>query len=226
MERDTPTITAYCVHCRSVQPTFEFAGAHVPLRRCQICGFPVKTSPTLESEGALTPAAALPIKILCIDDQPSMLQMLTDLLDSYGYSVLTAPNGETGLEVAARERPDLILLEIMMPDMDGYDTCRLLKAEPATRAIPVIILTVLSDPRLNTRAFEAGAILALQKTSLPDVIIRTIESALAPSGPLPPSTPPAPDDPRVSPMSSGSTEERRSSLPNAWRTSDQEDGRR
>lgn len=70
----------------------------------------------------------------------------------------------------------------MMPGLDGFEVCRLLKANNATRDIPIIILTVLTDLKLNTRAFEAGAVLALQKTAEPRVVLRTIEMALALTG--------------------------------------------
>jgi DNA-binding response OmpR family regulator len=127
----------------------------------------------------LTDAIAREVKILCVDDDPLISQMLGDILRFHGYTVATAPDGETGLEAAARERPNLILLDVMMPGIDGFEVCRLLKADAALKAIPVIFLTAMNDPALNAKAFEAGAVLAMQKTADTKAVVRTIEAALA-----------------------------------------------
>jgi len=127
----------------------------------------------------ITEANAHAIKILCVDDDPLIRQMLGDILRFHGYAVETASDGETGLEAAARERPDLILLDVMMPGIDGFEVCRLLKADAAMKAIPVIFLTAMNDPTLNAKAFEAGAVLAMQKTADTKAVTRTIEAALA-----------------------------------------------
>jgi CheY-like chemotaxis protein len=149
----------------------------VPRRRCQTCGFPVEAALTQKSQPAAE-ATAREIKILCVDDDPLIRQMLGDILRFHGYTVETAPDGETGLEAAGRERPNLILLDVMMPGIDGFEVCRLLKADPVMKAIPVIFLTAMNDPTLNAKAFEAGAVLAMQKTADTKAVIRTIEAAL------------------------------------------------
>ena len=176
------SFSEYCPRCQVVQPTFQFTEDGVLLRRCQTCGFPVETGLTLEAASDTDQAGAREIKILCVDDDPLILQMLGDILRFRGYTVVTAPDGETGLEAAGRERPDLVLLDVMMPGIDGFEVCRLLKADPVLKAIPVVILTAMNDPKLNTRAFEAGAVLALQKTAETTAVLRTIEAALALSG--------------------------------------------
>jgi putative two-component system response regulator len=114
-----------------------------------------------------------------VDDDPLILQMLGDILRFHGYVVVTAPDGEAGLDAALRERPDLVLLDVMMPGIDGFDVCRLLKTHATLHTIPVVILTAMNDPKLNARAFEAGAVLALQKTVETSAVLRTIEAALA-----------------------------------------------
>ncbi|MBM3302256.1 MAG: response regulator, partial [Deltaproteobacteria bacterium] len=76
-------------------------------------------------------------KILLVDDQPANLDVLCDLLESKGYSVLFAPSGGIALRSAPRAVPDLILLDVMMPEMDGFETCRRLKQDEQTRHIPV-----------------------------------------------------------------------------------------
>ncbi len=82
-------------------------------------------------------------RILVIDDTKDILQVLSRRLDSWGYDVVTADSGEEGLRLAHEQRPDLILLDIMMPRMKGRDVCAQLKASEDTRAIPVIFLTAL-----------------------------------------------------------------------------------
>ena len=135
---------------------------------------------SLEPTPEATPSESGQIKILCVDDDPLILQMLGDILRLRGYTVLTAPDGEACLDAAARERPDLILLDVMMPGIDGFEVCRLLKADADLRSIPIVILTAMSDTQVSARAFEAGAVLALQKTADTKAVFRTIEAALAP----------------------------------------------
>lgn len=119
------------------------------------------------------------IKILCVDDDPLIRQMLGDILQLRGYTVLTASDGEAGLDVAAKERPDLILLDVMMPGLDGFEVCRLLKADAVLKSAPIVILTAMNDATLSARAVEAGAVLALQKTADTKTVFGTIETALA-----------------------------------------------
>jgi len=169
----------YCPKCQLVQPTFEFTEESRTVRRCMMCGFPVESGLVLESAEALGLPKPPQVKILCVDDDPLILQLNGDILRFHGYTVLTALDGPTALQLAARERPALVLLDIMMPDMDGFMVCRQLKADPALKSIPVIVLTAMTDPRLNIRAFDAGAELALRKPAEPAVVLRTIEAALA-----------------------------------------------
>jgi two-component system, cell cycle response regulator DivK len=80
-------------------------------------------------------------RILVVEDQEDNRQILRDLLTSVGYEVIQAENGEEGLATAARERPDLILMDIQLPLLDGYEVTRRIKADPALRAIPIIAIT-------------------------------------------------------------------------------------
>jgi len=125
------------------------------------------------------PPESREIKILCVDDDPLILQMLGDVLRLREYNVLTATDGEAALDAAMREHPDLILLDVMMPGIDGFEVCRLLKANDALKDIPIVILTAMSDTKVRERAVEAGAVLALQKTADTKTVFRTIETALA-----------------------------------------------
>ena len=171
------SVSEYCPRCQVVQPTFQFVESGAPRRRCQTCGFPVEAA-LAQKPQPIAEANAHAIKILCVDDDPLIRQMLGDILRFHGYAVETAPDGEAGLEAAGRERPDLILLDVMMPGIDGFEVCRLLKADPAMKSVPVIFLTAMNDPALNAKAFEAGAVLAMQKTADTKAVTRTIEAAL------------------------------------------------
>jgi CheY-like chemotaxis protein len=99
-----------------------------------------------------------PKKILAIDDEPDVLSFLELVLIKSGYLTETATNGTDGLIKAHVEGPDLILLDIMMEDMDGWETLRLLKLDEACRDIPVIILSARAEPKDKIRALQEGAI--------------------------------------------------------------------
>lgn len=118
--------------------------------------------------------------ILLVDDNQANLQMLFQLLEkSVGGKLLVAKNGETALNIARKIKPDLVLLDIMMPGIDGFEVCRRLRADPALKHIPVIILTAMADPKLNAQAFKAGANLALRKPAEAATILRTLQAAVA-----------------------------------------------
>jgi DNA-binding NtrC family response regulator len=97
-------------------------------------------------------------RILLVDDQPANLDVLCDLLEAQGYGVLFAPDGSVALKSAARALPDLVLLDVMMPGMDGYETCRRLKADATTRDIPVIFITARDVQEDVVRGFAAGGV--------------------------------------------------------------------
>jgi DNA-binding response OmpR family regulator len=99
-----------------------------------------------------------PATILIIDDEPVQLCAIVTELTALGFETLIARDGTDGLVKAERGRPDLILLDILMPGWDGYETCRRLKASAATRAIPVIFLSALSDTAQKLAGFAAGCV--------------------------------------------------------------------
>jgi adenylate cyclase len=100
----------------------------------------------------------MPSRILVIEDEPANIQTLSTLLKERGYQINIATNGRQALEVLERIRPDLILLDIMMPEMDGFETCRRIKASTAWREIPIIFLTAKTDTADIVRGFELGAV--------------------------------------------------------------------
>jgi putative two-component system response regulator len=99
-----------------------------------------------------------PKTILIVDDTPENLRVLLQLLKHQGYKVRAAPNGKLALQAAASDPPDLILLDIMMPEMDGYEVCRRLKQDEQLREIPVVFLSALGETLDKVRAFDAGGV--------------------------------------------------------------------
>lgn len=95
--------------------------------------------------------------VLVIEDDPDQRRFLERMLGGSGWRVVAAADGEAGLVAAREQRPDAIILDIMMPKLNGYQTCRLLKADPATRAIPVVIVTTKDQPADEFWAKEVGA---------------------------------------------------------------------
>jgi two-component system sensor histidine kinase/response regulator len=96
--------------------------------------------------------------ILIVDDTPANLSVLVDTLSETGYKLMVAEDGEDAIAQTSRVQPDLVLLDVMMPGVDGFETCRRLKAQPATADIPVIFMTALTDTAEKVRAFSAGAV--------------------------------------------------------------------
>lgn len=96
--------------------------------------------------------------VMIVDDAPGNLAFLSDALEEAGYRVLVATDGESALEQLGYVRPDVMLLDVVMPGIDGFETCRRLKADPDTQAIPVIFMTALSELDDLLHGFEEGAV--------------------------------------------------------------------
>ena len=96
-------------------------------------------------------------KLLVVDDDPLMLEMLVDGFGREGFDVVTAVNGLEAVQKAREERPHLVFLNLLMPVMSGFEACRVLKADEATREIPVIIFSACEGQDYYTEAFKLGA---------------------------------------------------------------------
>lgn len=96
-------------------------------------------------------------KVLIVDDEPQNLKILEDLLLAEGYSVLAAQDGHSCLDVFTRHRPDIVLLDVHMPEPDGFTVCKMIKADPDTRLIPVVMVTGFSQSQDRLRGIESGA---------------------------------------------------------------------
>jgi type IV pilus assembly protein PilB len=120
--------------------------------------------------------------ILCVDDDPDILDLMRPLLGAKGYQVLTATNGMQALVTALKERPDVVLLDVTMPDMNGYDVCAKLQEKEETAYIPVVMVTALATDKDKLRALRAGAADYLTKPFDPAVMLTAVESQLKTSG--------------------------------------------
>lgn len=117
-------------------------------------------------------------RLLLVDDEPTNLQVLRHVLQA-DYRLLFATDGARALQVAREQQPQLILLDIMMPGMDGYAVCRALKADPATAGIPVIFVTALNDSQDETAGFDAGAVDYITKPVSPPVVRARVRNHLS-----------------------------------------------
>lgn len=116
--------------------------------------------------------------ILIIDDNPSHLKLLTKILFENDYTVRIAPSAKLGINSIMAESPDLILLDIKMPDMDGYTVCQQLKANAKTCDIPVIFISGLEDVMDKVKAFKMGGVDYIVKPFAPLEVITRIENQL------------------------------------------------
>lgn len=121
----------------------------------------------------------MPQRILVIDDDQVIRQFVAVVLEPAGFTVHSAPDGAEGLAMAAAEPPDLVLLDVMMPGLDGYQVCQALGQEEATAAVPVIMLTASPEPALNRKAYAAGAKACVPKPFRAESLIATMHAVLA-----------------------------------------------
>ena len=117
-------------------------------------------------------------KILVVDDVANNLDVLCPLLEDVGYRLFVANNGATAIDLANRLSPDLILLDVMMPDMNGYEVCQHLKADPTTQHIPVIFLTAQNDTQSLVTGFEVGGVDYISKPFQKSELLVRIENHL------------------------------------------------
>jgi len=107
--------------------------------------------------GAASTSAGVAAKVLVVDDTPHNVKLLADLLTVKGYEVATAASGEEALERLAKELPDIVLLDVMMPGLSGYDVCRRIRAVAETALLPVVLVTSLDPQQERVKGIEAGA---------------------------------------------------------------------
>jgi CheY-like chemotaxis protein len=103
------------------------------------------------------------VRVLVIDDDPKGRELVKDVLEQESFLVRTAAGGVSGLTQADADPPDVIVLDVQMPGMDGYEVCRVLRHGEKTRHIPIVMLTACNDVSLNREAFAAGAQMCVTK---------------------------------------------------------------
>lgn len=117
-------------------------------------------------------------KILVVDDHPDNVFLLQDRLEHEGYEVITAYDGESGLEKVYTEKPDLVLLDVMMPGLSGFEVCQKLNEDNTTNDIPIILLTALTEPKDLNEGFKAGAFDYIKKPFNKLELLARIKSAI------------------------------------------------
>lgn len=123
-------------------------------------------------------AALPPSVVLIVDDTPDNLALLSDALDASGYMVLVALDGTSALERMQRRRPDVVLLDAMMPGLDGFETCRRIKAQAELADIPVLFMTALTESEHVVEAFAAGGIDYVTKPLKTDEVLARVAAHL------------------------------------------------
>ena len=118
-------------------------------------------------------------RVLIVEDEADTRAMIGEMIERAGYEPADAAEGTEGLAKAESFRPDVILLDVAMPDLDGYEVCRVLKENPETKTIPVIFVTGSADAELNRRAYQAGAVACITKPFRFEAIVAVLESAFA-----------------------------------------------
>ena len=117
--------------------------------------------------------------VLVVDDLEKNLQLLGELLSDQHYEVMLASSGASALERVQARKPDLILLDIMMPEMDGIETCRRLQQDPATQDIPIIFLTATNDSEMAVRGLSEGAVDYITKPFSASELLARVDTHVA-----------------------------------------------
>ncbi len=118
-------------------------------------------------------------KVLIADDEEGIVSLLTEVLSDFGtYQVLSAREGEEALRLTRSEKPDIILLDVMLPKMDGNEVCRLVKSDPATAHTKILMLTGMAQSTDVTAARQRGADAYMTKPFSPIVLVRKVEELL------------------------------------------------
>jgi CheY-like chemotaxis protein len=161
-----------CPNCQSAQPMEKSHDQNQAEVLCRNCGHLIRG-------GAEAAAMSRQPRILWIDDDRLLLTFGRDVFERRGYEILSARDGPSGIEIAKKERPDLIIVDVLMPSMDGYEVTRRLRAEPGLKDTPIFLLTALEDPNVGFLGREVGATFTLSKPSDPERLISIIEWLLS-----------------------------------------------
>lgn len=117
-------------------------------------------------------------KLLLIDDEPMILKMMQSRFQAHHYEVLVASSGEEGIKLAKKSKPNLIVLDILMPGMDGHETCKRLKADPDTKDIPIVMFSCNLKLGMQTECIEEGAVGVIYKPEVKK-LLESVKAVLA-----------------------------------------------
>ncbi|MCE5203957.1 MAG: response regulator [Coriobacteriales bacterium] len=117
-------------------------------------------------------------RILIADDEPHILKLVTFTLSNHGYEVVTATDGQSATELAEQEQPDLILLDVMMPIMNGYDAAKRIRENPATAHIPIVMLSAKSQVTEIAQGLDSGATEYICKPFTPKDLVKKVSELL------------------------------------------------
>jgi len=120
----------------------------------------------------------MPAKILTVDDEPDVLELIRFHLAKAGYVVVQAATGRQALEMIRDEKPDLVLLDLMLPDIDGFGICELLRRNPDTASLPIVIVSAWGTPDSQSLGLELGALDYVTKPFSPRVLVDRIQGLL------------------------------------------------
>jgi len=124
-------------------------------------------------------------KILIAEDEPDIRNLVRLSLRYTGHQVVAAEDGLAAVDLALKEKPDLVILDVQMPKLNGYDVCKRIKAEASLKHVPVIFLTVHGSEREKRQGLDAGAVEYLVKPFSPEELVRMVAKALKPGKPKP-----------------------------------------
>lgn len=122
--------------------------------------------------------------VLLVDDEPDQVEMYQLSLEQAGFRVVVAYNGSDATGRARDSHPDIVVLDVRLPDLSGWDVCGVLKTDPQTEHIPIVILTAAASSTLGEQAAAARCAAFLLKPCFPDQLIRTIREVIAPHAPV------------------------------------------
>lgn len=114
-------------------------------------------------------------KILIVDDEPNLVKLLQSILEGNGYDVIVACDGQEGIDKTYQEKPDLIILDVMLPKIDGYEVCKMLRSDARSRDIPIIMLTGRTEAQDIRMGMDLGAVSYVQKPFNPDMLLGIIQ---------------------------------------------------
>jgi CheY-like chemotaxis protein len=129
------------------------------------------------------PEEAMPKRILVVDDDETILGLERMILEQKGFQVMTAAGGNRALELVTQQRFDLVLLDVMMPDKDGFEVCREIKRDARTRPIPVVFLTAKTGGEALAEGFEAGAVMYINKPFTATKLLAVVNTMLEQAAP-------------------------------------------